>query len=357
MTLIVSLLSRFFMQWLMVLLALSGLLMVFDLLANADNVLKFHPVEVLPLWHYTVLRVQQITSFVLPLAVLVSAMVVLARMVLSQEMVILHAVGIPVYYVLGVLACATAAIAFVHLAFANTILPHSSATLFRWQTQDYRGKPETVSLAMATDWVADGTSFMHIDSVSDQGQYLRGVVLVERDEKNIVRHYLTARAATYRAGEWVLEGVREIGDSGTVSENAAERMIKQLPFEPKTLRLAGIREEELSYNDLLALIDKTQANDDTSRPYKFWFYRKLAYPFSSLIMLLIAAPIGMQLARRNRMLMVSFSCMMAGFVFYVVQQLLASLGETGILPPVLAAWAPIVLGAAICNWVLLQWES
>jgi lipopolysaccharide export LptBFGC system permease protein LptF len=82
MTLIVSLLSRFFMQWLMVLLALSGLLMVFDLLANADNVLKFHPGEVLPLWHYTVLRVQQITSFVLPLAVLVSAMVVLARMVL-----------------------------------------------------------------------------------------------------------------------------------------------------------------------------------------------------------------------------------------------------------------------------------
>lgn len=128
MTLIISLLSRYVMQWLLVLLALSGLLMVFDLLANADNVLKFHPGEVMPLWHYTVLRVQQIISFVLPLAVLIAAMAVLTRMVLSQEMVILHSVGIPVFYVLGVLGCATAVIAFLHLAFANTILPHSSAT-------------------------------------------------------------------------------------------------------------------------------------------------------------------------------------------------------------------------------------
>jgi lipopolysaccharide export LptBFGC system permease protein LptF len=119
MTLIISLLSRYVMQWLLVLLALSGLLMVFDLLANADNVLKFHPGEVMPLWHYTVLRVQQIISFVLPLAVLIAAMAVLTRMVLSQEMVILHSVGIPVFYVLGVLGCATAVIAFLHLAFAK----------------------------------------------------------------------------------------------------------------------------------------------------------------------------------------------------------------------------------------------
>ncbi|MBX9725717.1 MAG: LptF/LptG family permease [Rickettsiales bacterium] len=357
MTLIVSLLSRFVMQWLLVLLALSGLLMVFDLLANADNVLKFHPGEVLPLWHYTVLRVQQIISFVLPLAVLIAAMAVLARMVLSQEMVILHAVGIPVFYVLGVLGCATAVIAFLHLAFANTLLPHSSATLYRWQEQDYRGKPTAAPMQIATDWVSDGSTFMHIDAVSDQGRALRGVVVVERDERNIVRHYLTAKTATYRDGTWVLEGVREIGDTGTTTENASETIIKKLPFEPKTLRLTGIREEELSYNDLLTLMDKTEATDDTSRPYEFWFHRKLAYPFSSLIMLLIAAPIGLQLARRNRMLRASFGCVMAGFMFYVVQQLLASLGETGVLPPILAAWAPIALGAAICNWVLLQWES
>lgn len=357
MTLIFSLLSRFVMQWLMVLLALSGLLMVFDLLANADNVLKFHPGEVLPLWHYTILRVQQIISFVLPLAVLIAAMAVLARMVLSQEMVILHAVGIPVFYVLGVLGCATAAIAFLHLAFANTVLPHSSATLYRWQEEDYRGKPSAAPMQIATDWVSDGSTFMHIEAVSDQGRSLRGVVVVERDEKNIIRHYLTATRATYRDGAWLLEGVHEIGDSGTTSDTPSETIIKQLPFEPKTLRLTGIREEELSYNDLLTLMDKTEATDDTSRPYEFWFHRKLAYPFSSLIMLLIAAPIGLQLARRNHMLRASFCCVMAGFMFYVVQQLLASLGETGVLPPLLAAWAPMVLGAAIGNWVLLQWES
>lgn len=356
MTLILSLLSRFFMQWLMVLLALSGLLMVFDLLANADNVLKFHPEGVLPLWHYTVLRVQQIISFVLPLAVLIATMAVLARMVLSQEMVILHAVGIPVFYVLGVLGAATAVIAFVHLAFANIILPHSSATLYRWQEQDYKGKPTAAPITIATDWVSDGGTFMHIDAVSNHGKMLRGVLIVERDEKNIIRHYLSADHARYQDGAWLLSGVREIGESGATAQ-APGTLVKKLPFEPKTLHLSGIREEELSYNDLLTLMEKTEATDDTSRPYAFWFHRKLAYPFSSLIMVLIAAPIGLQLARRNHMLRASFGCVMGGFLFYVVQQLLASLGETGALPPLLAAWGPMALGAAFCNWLLLQWKS
>lgn len=356
MTLILSLLTRFFMQWLLVLLALSGLLMVFDLLANADTVLKFHPESVLPLWHYTVLRVQQIISFVLPLAVLIATMAVLARMVLSQEMVILHAVGIPVFYVLGVLGAATAVIAFMHLAFANIILPHSSATLYRWQEQDYQGAPTAAPITIATDWVADGGTFMHIDTVSNHGKQLRGVLIVERDEKNIIRHSLSAERATYQDGAWLLSGVREIGESGTSGEEPTT-VLKKLPFEPKTLHLSGIREEELSYNDLLTLMEKTEAADDTSRPYAFWFHRKLAYPFSSLIMVLIAAPIGLQLARRNHMLRASFGCVMGGFLFYVVQQLLASLGETGALPPILAAWGPMALGAAFCNWLLLQWKS
>ncbi|MDX2094475.1 MAG: LptF/LptG family permease [Alphaproteobacteria bacterium] len=357
MTLILSVLSRFFMQWLMVLLALGGILMVFDLLANADNVLKSHPGELLPLWQYTGLRVQQILSFVLPLAVLIAAMALLARMVLSHEMVILHAVGIPVHAVLGVLAAATALIAFMHLAFANTLLPHSSATLYRWQQQDYRGKPTAGTVRVATDWVSDGNLFMRVGAITNHGRALRDIVLLERDEKNIIRHYLAADSAVYENGVWMMHGVREMSDVG--GDSAAQTLVeeKRLPFDPGTLNLIGVREEELSYNDLLLLMDRTDAKDDTSRPYAFWFHRKLAYPFSSLIMLLIAAPIGLQLARRNRMLMVSFGCIMVGFLFYVLQQLLASLGETGLLPPVLAAWAPMVLGAVVGNWVLLHWKA
>lgn len=341
----------------MVLLALSGLLMVFDLLANADAILKFHSGEVLPLWQYTALRVQQIINFVLPLAVLITTMALLARMVLSQEMVILHAIGIPFFYVLGVLACATAAIAFLHLAFANTILPHSSGTLYRWQDNDYHGKPAKTPITIATDWVANGTTLMQVESVSNHGHSLRNIVLIERDAHNVVRHYLTAHSAQYRNGTWVLHEVREVGDTKDTTETLTETIERVLPFDPKTLSLVGVREEELSYNDVLLLMEKTDAKNDKARPYAFWFHRKIAYPFSSLIMLLIAAPIGLQLARQRRMLAVSFSCMMVGFLFYVVQQLLASLGETGLLPPILAAWAPVALGAALGSWVLLHWES
>ncbi|MBY0356164.1 MAG: LptF/LptG family permease [Rickettsiales bacterium] len=357
MILIYSLVTRFLYAFLVVVVSLSGLLTVFDLLANADSVLEHHAGELLPLLHYVSLRIQQIFSFVLPLAVLIAAMVLFVRMVLTQEIVILRATGISVHYILGILALATVMIAFVHLSFLNLILPHTSATLYRWQKEDYRGVPMSNTSKIASDWVASGHQFIRAESVSEEGFRLRNIQLVTRDDNYAITDYLAADSAIYQQGMWRLDGVRELHSDNEAPQGQNVSTLRSLPFEPRMLSLTGVREEELSYGDLLLLMDKTDEDTDNSRPYAFWFHHKLAYPFSSFVMLMMAVPVAFQLARRNQILICCFGCIMAGFLFYVVQQLLASLGETAALPPILAAWSPAILGASMTNWAVLHWET
>lgn len=357
MTLIASIVSRFFLAWIMVLLGLGGLLLVFDMLANADNVLKYQTATLFPLAQYALLRFQQIVIFALPLSVLLSSMILLSKMVLSQEMIILRAVGISVYRVIFILLCATAAIVLMHSVFANTLLVKTNIALNQWQANDFKGKAEYKLRDVMNDWISAGSIFLHAEFISADGKQLRDVVVLQRSPTNAITYYLRAKTAFYDKGHWVMHGVKEATANSNADEIESAMQIKTLPFEPRTLSLMSVRENELSYGDLLDLIASVHDKENASKPYHFWFYHKIAQPFSSFIMLLIGAPLALQLARRNRLLMVSFTCVMAGFLYYVVQQLLASLGETGVLPPLLAASTPIVLGASMAGWVLLHFES
>jgi lipopolysaccharide export system permease protein len=171
------------------------------------------------------------------------------------------------------------------------------------------------------------------------------------------RHSASSVNIERQNGAWRLTGVREVSPDGEAPPIHAATMLKKLPIEPSTIRLAGYREEELSYGDLMLLMDEELQLDQTTQPYQFWFHRKIAYPFSAFVMLLIAAPLALQLARRNRLFMASFISMMCALGFYVAQQLFASFGETGLLPPILAAWGPLIIAGAIGNGVLLHREN
>ncbi len=357
MTLARSILSRFFLLWLMILLGLTGLLSVFDLLANARNVLANHPHALMPLLWYIGLRAQQILSFILPLSVFLAALFLFVRMVLSQEMVILRAVGISVYYVLRVVALGCVAIAIIHLVLSNFWLPRSSATLNQWRAENFAGSPKAMALPTQSSWLIIDDALVYVGSTAKQGHELNTVIWIERDAEGNARNYLAADRAIYRNGEWLLSGVREVSPDAQGPTTTAATMRKNLPVEPKTIRLAGYREEELSYGDLMLLMDEELQLDQTSQPYHFWFQRKIAYPFSSFVMLLIAAPLALQLARRNRLFTASFISMMCALGFYVAQQLFASFGETGLLPPILAAWGPLIIAGALGNWAVLHREN
>lgn len=357
MTIVHNILGRFFLTWVLVLIGFSGLFLVFDMLANTDAVLKYHPTTVAPLAQYAVLRVQQIILFVLPLSVLFSVIILLTRMVVSQEIIIYRAVGISVYRVLLILSGAVTLIVLLHSVLANTVLVKTNMALRQWQSNDYKGAAEYTMRDIMSEWVSEGPVFLHAENISSDGKRLDDVVILERNADNMVTYYLYAKSATYDNGMWLLQGVIEThADNSTAAVNSDTKIIT-LPFEPKALSFLNLHENELGYGDILELIASDHGSTSESKPYRFWFHHKIAVPFSSFVMLFLAAPVALQLARRDKLLITSFICIMAGFVFYVFQQLLASMGETAILPPFLAAWTPILLGLTLGNWVLLHFET
>ena len=88
--------------------------------------------------------------------------------------------------------------------------------------------------------------------------------------------------------------------------------------------------------------------------YELWFQRKLAQPLSVLLMVILAAPMGLFIARRYNALLVSFGFIGVGFLYFITERILLSLGETAALPPFLAAWSPFLIFFTMSLWFMLH---
>jgi lipopolysaccharide export system permease protein len=73
---------------------------------------------------------------------------------------------------------------------------------------------------------------------------------------------------------------------------------------------------------------------------------KLAWPFASLVGVLLAVPLALRFGKRGRMLGIALAFILF-FVYYLMTTAMAAFGRNGAINPYLAAWLPnIFMGAA-----------
>jgi lipopolysaccharide export system permease protein len=87
------------------------------------------------------------------------------------------------------------------------------------------------------------------------------------------------------------------------------------------------------------------------------FQALLALPLLAGTMCLLAAGFSMRPQRRGGVAQMIGSGIAAGFLLFLVSNLTKEFGQSGALPPVLAAWAPAVAGLMLSISLLLHLED
>lgn len=336
--------------------ALSAILLLFDVLANADDIVAGSGRVVVPLLAYGGLRLPEVIALVIPLSALLATLVTYANAVNTHEMVAIRGAGISIYRVTAALLFGACVLAAIHLWFSETVLPATSSRLELWQAQDYNGLPPRRRPQQAPTWFAVGDSLVQVGGSSFDGRRLRDIAVVQRNENGRMLRYLRAETARYAESAWHLRNIHRMQIDGGTAETV-ERMRLALPVKPKRFAALGERPGALTMSDLWRLARNDDLGGRPPHVYYAWFQRKIAHPLGALVMVLLAAPIGLQHARRSRMLIASLGSIGAGFLFFVAERLLLALGETGLLPTAMAVWSPAIVFSILASWVLLHYEG
>ena len=104
------------------------------------------------------------------------------------------------------------------------------------------------------------------------------------------------------------------------------------------------RPSEMSVGELASYI--RELIESGYRPNKLivrW-HQKFAYPLSAFVMVLLALPFGLNRGGRRVTTMQGVAVALPlGIVYFMLTALFGRLGEVDVLPPVIGAWAPVVL--------------
>ena len=191
------------------------------------------------------------------------------------------------------------------------------------------------------------------------GEKMRGLTILDLSQQG-VNQIVTSDSATWNIAEnrWDFYNgtVYLIAPDGSYQNIA--RFVHQkleLPRAPLDLLSRGRDYGEMSIQEARKYLDviKLTGNDKKVRKLEVRIQEKIALPFICLVFGLIGAGLGVRPQNKSRA--TSFGiCVGLIFAHYLTSFLTSSLGISGILSPVMAAWLPNMIGLAAGTLLLIQ---
>ena len=115
--------------------------------------------------------------------------------------------------------------------------------------------------------------------------------------------------------------------------------------------------ESISFWDLPNIINLTEKAGLPAYRYSLQFHAILSLPLLLSSMIIIAASITMKYSKMVGPSRIFLVGILAGFLIYLITQIIKNLGSAGIIPPILAAWSPGLITAMAGIFVLLCQED
>ena len=324
------------------------------------------------LLRYFYFQTPQFIYYVIPMSALVSTLVTIGLMTKNSELVVMKACGISLY------RAAVPLLVFALLASAalfglqEEVLANSNREASRLN-RIIRGYPTQSFGVLDRRWIiAENGDIYHFDFFDpginrftrlstyhvDVPSWRLGALMFSR-QVDLVR-----QAAP--PGEPILGWEAHDGWTrtlSTITRKNAGRPAMAVKYEPFAARYVSLeppgyfKTEEpdaarMTYGQLKTYIDQLNMSGFNAVPYMVQLQRKVAFPFVTLIMTMLAVPFAVTTGRRGALYGVGVGIVVA-IVYWITMSVFAAVGAGGWIAPVLAAWAPNILFGAVAAYMVL----
>jgi lipopolysaccharide export system permease protein len=304
------------------------------------------------------LRTPVVVLQTIPFVALFSAMATLISLNRRYELVVARSAGISAWQFLVPLCIG----AFLFGMLATGILnPLSAYALSRSEiieTELRSGNSNVVSAAGAP-WIrqksGENDSIVGARAVLNQGLTLADASFFTINPDGELVERTDATRAYLRDGLWQLENVKIYRDGASFESRPSLEIPTTLKPEFVQERLA--RPETIPFFELPRKIEAARSFGLRADAFSMQFHSLIALPPLLVAMTLIAATVSMRFARLGQSATMLLGGVAAGFLLYVVSVLVRAFGNAGIMSPLVAAWAPVVIAVFFGVTYLLYKED
>jgi lipopolysaccharide export system permease protein len=313
---------------------------------------------------YVTLLVPSHLYELLPIAVLIGAIFVMARLAQSSEYTILRTSGLGPWRALRTLMALGLGFVVLTFAIGDYISPAADRTAQLLKAR-YQGR---ITIGQTGAWLKERQAYSsyaaNVVSMTPEGE-LQGIRIFEFDNQGFLRSITHAEAASFAEdGAWLLRNAdrSEFSTRGAEQARVDRSNLAEYrwPTEitPEMVSVALLKPDRMRTLDLFQYIRHLNANGQTAQRYEIEFWRKVFYPLSCLVMVVLALPFAYLHFRSGGITGYVFAGVMIGISFFLLNNVFGYVGNLNNWWPWLTAAAPgliySVLSLGAFGWLVLR---
>ncbi|MPY88171.1 MAG: LptF/LptG family permease [Luteitalea sp.] len=357
--------SRYLRVFGLTMAAMLGLFYIAEFIELSEKLFKGQATGVM-LLRYFALSTPQKVYWATALGSLVGAIGAIGLLTRTSELIAMRACGVSLYRASVPLLVFGMLWSILLFGLEETILPSANREAKKLYDEIRDRAPRTTNV-LQRQWLAGANNRLYHYAYYDPQDRRFGDLTIydfAENQSSVSRRTYTAYAQ-YGVGPELQQRRRGAwyAGAGWVREFSDGRMSRyetfsnwRLPIEsPDYFTQEDVNTdvaERLGYRELSRYISELRTAGFNVTSLAVQLHRKLAFPFVTVIMTLIAIPFAITTGRRGALYGIGAGIVLA-IVYQTVQSAAAAVGSAGMLPPLLAAWAPNLLFASSAAYLLL----
>jgi lipopolysaccharide export system permease protein len=342
-----------------------ALFFFFDLVDELPNVGKgLSSYRLTQAFVYVALMVPSHLYELLPIAVLIGTIFVMARLAQSSEYTILRTSGLGPWRALRTLLLL--GLAFTALTFAaGDYLAPAADRAGQLLKARLEGR---ISVGQTGAWLKERQPFhtynVNVGSLSPEGD-MQSIRIFESDAKGYMVSVTSASRGRFADdGSWLLENAErsEFAMQGTDTPKVETVKLPSYrwPTEitQEMVSVALLKPDKMGTIDLFQYIEHLEQNGQTSQRYEIEFWRKVFYPLSCTVMVVLALPFAYLHFRSGGITSYVFGGVLIGISFFLLNNVFGYIGNLQNWRPWLTAAAPgmiyTMLSLGAFGWLVLR---
>ena len=304
------------------------------------------------------LKLPATLELLLPFAVLFGSLFAFDRLARHNELTAAHGAGVSVWRLLLPALAVAFALGAGKVTLYGPLAASAQSRFDRLEARYFGNAAPVSSISQSGLWlreVAEGNLSILFAGRVGKDRVLHDVVLYRYEGLKHFRNRLDADAAELRAGHWFLKGVWDAG-----SRNAPVRLVTETV--PTTLSWERIEDgltgpATMSVWKLPGYIEALKEAGFSARKHRLRLHALLASIVLTAAMLLIGATVSIRSRRRGGVGAMLAAGAGAGFLLFILSDVVFALGLSGRAPVVLAAWTPAAAAVMLGCAALLHLED
>ncbi len=298
----------------------------------------------------------------MPITVLIGTIFVMARLAQSSEFTILRTSGLGPWRALRTLLSLGLVFVFFTFAVGDYLAPLADRTAQLLKAR-FQGQ---VSVGKTGAWLKEkqayGSYAVNVGALASDAS-MKEVRIFEFDNQGHMVSMTQGQSATFGQHEdWLLSGVdrTEFTDAkaGRVERLLTDSFRWPTSVTAEMVAAAVLKPERMGTIDLFQYMQHLSSNNQSAQKYEIQFWKKVFYPLSCLVMVVLALPFAYFHFRSGGIATYVFGGVMAGISFVLLNNVLSDLGTLQGWQPWFTAALPgliySLLSLTAFTWLVLR---